>query len=250
MPISAHSPSPTAAAPPTYLLSGATSDIGEAIACRLADSGRSVLALGRDRERLRALQLRCQDRVQIHPLDLTDDRALLGLAQGLPQKLAGAPLAGLIHCAGVYHAGRVESAPLAQLDRMYEANVRAPYRLTQLLLPALTRGAGRVIFINSTAGLHGRAALSGYCASQHSLRVLADSLRAEVNAHGVLVTSIYLGRTATRRMQGIFRSEQRDYRSELLLQPDDVADTVLYVLSLPPRAEVVDLTIRPALKSY
>jgi len=250
MPMPAQAPTPAVTSPALYVLSGASSDIGQAIACKLAGSGRSVLALGRDRDRLQALEQRCPGKVQAHTLDFTDENALQGLARELGQELAGRSLAGLIHCAGIYHAGRVEHASLVELDRMYHANVRGPYQLTQLLLPALARSAGRVIFINSTAGLHARPALSGYCASQHSLRVLADSLREEVNAQGVLVTSIYLGRTATRRMEGIFRSEQRDYHPELLLQPADVADTVLFVLSLPPRAEVVDLTIRPALKSY
>jgi NADP-dependent 3-hydroxy acid dehydrogenase YdfG len=230
------------------VLGGATSDIGRAIACKLAHSGRCVLALGRDLELLQALERQYPGRIQARPIDLTDEDALRCLADELAS--AGRGVAGLIHCAGVYFVGRIEAAPLSELDRMYQANVRAPYQLTQLLLPALARSAGRVIFINSTAGLGARPGLSGYCASQHSLRVLADSLRAEINAQGVLVTSLYLGRTATRRMERIFRAEQRDYHPELLLQPDDVADTVLYVLGLPPRAEVVDLTMRPAIKSY
>ncbi|MGH8143194.1 MAG: SDR family oxidoreductase [Steroidobacteraceae bacterium] len=241
-------PMPVTLPAPLHVLSGASSDIGQAIACRLADSGRSVLALGRNRGLLQALEERCPGRIQACMLDLTNEAALAALSHELAS--SGHAVAGLIHCAGVYFAGRIEATPLEELDRMYQANVRAPYQLTQLLLPALGRSAGRVIFINSTAGLRTPPALSGYSASQHSLRVLAESLREESNAQGVLVTSIYLGRTATRRMAGIFRSEQREYRPELLLQPADVADTVLYVLDLPPRVEVVDLTMRPAVKSY
>jgi NADP-dependent 3-hydroxy acid dehydrogenase YdfG len=235
------------------VLSGASSDIGAAIARRLAGSGRAVLALGRDRERLHELERSHPGHITARVLDLTDEDSLQALAQELLAAgpgVAGPGIAALIHCAGVYFTGEVESGPADDLDRMYQTNVRAPYRLTQLLLPGLARGAGRVLFIGSTAGLRSRPGLAGYCASQHSLRVLADALREEVNARGILVTSIYLGRTATRRMADIFRAEQRPYHPQLLLQPDDVADSVLYVLGLPPRAEVMDLTLRPALKSY
>jgi NADP-dependent 3-hydroxy acid dehydrogenase YdfG len=92
--------------------------------------------------------------------------------------------------------------------------------------------------------------LAGYSASQHSLRVLADALRDEVNMQGIRVTSIYLGRTATKRIAKLFNAERKVFNPALLLQPDDVAESVLYALSLPATAEVVDLTIRPAIKSY
>ena len=233
---------------PVHVLSGASSDIGAAIARKLAGSGRAVLALGRNRERLHELERSHPGRVAARVLDLTNEDSLQALAHELAA--VGPGIAALIHCAGVYFTGGVESGPPDELDRMYQVNVRAPYRLTQLLLPGLARSAGRVLFINSTAALRAPAGLGGYCASRHSLRALADSLRDEVNARGILVTSIYLGRTATRHMAGIFQAERRPYRPELLLQPDDVADSVLYVLGLPPRAEVMDLTIRPALKSY
>jgi NADP-dependent 3-hydroxy acid dehydrogenase YdfG len=136
------------------------------------------------------------------------------------------------------------------MDLMYRANLHAPYLLSQLLIPSLAGARGHVIFINSTSGLRVPVKLAGFSSSQHSLRVLADSLRDEVNAKGVRVTSIYLGRTATRRIAKVFSAESRAFDPALLLQPDDVAESVLYALAMPRTAEVVDLTIRPAIKSY
>src|ERR1035438_9001403 len=97
--------------------------------------------------------------------------------------------------------------------------------------------AVHVIFVNSTAGLRARPNLAGYSASQHSLRVLADALRDEVNMQGIRVTSIYLGRTATKRIAKLFNAERKVFNPALLLQPDDVAESVLYALSLPATAE-------------
>jgi NADP-dependent 3-hydroxy acid dehydrogenase YdfG len=81
------------------------------------------------------------------------------------------------------------------------------------------------------------------------MRALADSLRDEVNPHGVRVASVFLGRTATTRQAAIFAREGRAYAPERLLQPADVAGIVLTLFTLPPTAEVTNITLRPRLKS-
>jgi NADP-dependent 3-hydroxy acid dehydrogenase YdfG len=80
------------------------------------------------------------------------------------------------------------------------------------------------------------------------LTAIANSLRAEVNAHGVRVLSIYLGRTASEMQQRIHEAEGKLYRPELLLQPEDIASVILNALSLPSTAEVTDIHIRPMRK--
>ena len=142
------------------------------------------------------------------------------------------------------------TASVAELDRLYNANVRAPYRLTQQLLPMLMDRRGYVVFVNSTQGLNAGGGVGQFAATQHGMRAVADSLRAEVNTFGVRVLTLHVGRTATDRQREIFEHEGRDYRPELLLQPSDVALTVAGCLMLPPTAEVTTLTIRPAMKSY
>ena len=79
---------------------------------------------------------------------------------------------------------------------------------------------------------------------------MADSLRAEVNASGVRVLTLHVGRTPLGRQREIFEQEGRDYRPDLLLQSSDVARTVAHCLTLPATAEVTNIMIRPARKSY
>ena len=88
-----------------------------------------------------------------------------------------------------------------------------------------------------------------YDSTKHALKALADSLRGEINRHGVRVLSVYLGRTASEMQERIHRMEGKPYRPELLLQPNDVASIVVNVLSLPRTAEVTDISIRPMIKS-
>ena len=140
------------------------------------------------------------------------------------------------------------TAPVADLDRQYQTNVRGPYLLIQALLPLLRACRGQVVFVNSTVGLEARAGVGQYASTQHALRAIADALRAEVNADGVRVLSLFLGRTASPMQAAIHKLEGRAYYPERLLQPEDVASVVISVLSLPRTAEVTDISIRPMLK--
>ena len=91
--------------------------------------------------------------------------------------------------------------------------------------------------------------MSGYAASKYALKALADALRAEVNALGLRVLSVYPGRTASRMQAEVHAAEGRPYRPETLMQPEDVAASILAALALPRTAELTDLHIRPALKA-
>ena len=156
----------------------------------------------------------------------------------------------LVLCGGTIHHGEHASASLSDLDAQYRANVRGPYRLIQALLPLLRAGCGQIVFINSSSGLHARARSGQFAATQHAMKAIADSLREEVNADGIRVLSVFPGRTATPRMERLFREEGRAYRQELLLQPRDVAAIVIHALKMPRTAEVTEISIRPCAKSY
>jgi NADP-dependent 3-hydroxy acid dehydrogenase YdfG len=88
-----------------------------------------------------------------------------------------------------------------------------------------------------------------FAATQHALRSFADTLRQEVNADGIRVASVYPGRTATDRQARIHALEGKPYAPERLLQPGDVADVVLKILTVPPTVEITDVRVRPTLKS-
>jgi NADP-dependent 3-hydroxy acid dehydrogenase YdfG len=180
-------------------------------------------------------------------VDLTDDDARRALVAGLG---AGPRVDVLVHSAGGYANGPHAEAPLGDLDWLYEANVRAPYALTQELLPALRAGGGDIVVINSSQGLRAGASLGQFAATQQAMKAITDSLRQEINAAGVRVCGIHPGRTATPRQEALFAQEGRPYQPELLLAADDVAEVVAGVLALPRNAEITEVHLRPAAKSY
>lgn len=229
------------------VVTGATSGIGEATVRLLAGVGRSVVAVGRQEAALAELERDFPTRVRAVQLDMTFDSALDAFAAEL---CGEGGLSGLVHCAGVYVSGDIATTSPCDLDAMYQTNVRSWLRLTQGLLPALERGSGYIVFVNSSAGISAGRGAGFYAATQHALRALANGLRDEVNDRGIRVLSIHPGRTATPRMEALFRHEDRDYRPELLLQPRDVAEVILYTLDLPRHAELTEVHLRPAARSY
>jgi NADP-dependent 3-hydroxy acid dehydrogenase YdfG len=228
-------------------VTGASSGIGRAVARRLARDGAHVLATGRDQHPLEALAKEAGGEGGIllhHPADLTSDRDRVRLAETLREQLG--PVSVLVHSAGAYARGIMRTAPVADLDNLFAVNVRAPYALTQLLLPELVSTRGDVVFVNSIQGLSAGAGVGQYAASKHTLRAVADSLRAEVADVGVRVCTVFPGRTATPMQEKIFLAEGRTWDPDLLLHPDDVAAAVTAALALPPRAEITEIVIRPA----
>jgi NAD(P)-dependent dehydrogenase (short-subunit alcohol dehydrogenase family) len=144
----------------------------------------------------------------------------------------------------------MERAHIKDFDIQYITNVRAPYLMTQRLLPLLTTVRRQIVFINSSVGLTvKRLEVGQYGATKHALKAIADSLREEVNPKGVRVLTVYLGRTATPMQESLYRLEGRVYHPEALLQPEDAASVVVQTLMLPTTAEVTDLSIRPMIKS-
>ena len=141
------------------------------------------------------------------------------------------------------------AAPVDDVDWQYRTNIRAPYRLTQALLPTLRTRRGQVVFISSSIVFGRGEGVGQYAATKHALRSFGDSLRQEVNGDGIRVASIYPGRTATPAQARIHALEGKDYRPERLLEPEDIPDVVRQVLAAPPTAEITDVRVRPVLKS-
>lgn len=231
------------------VVAGATGAIGGAVARALAGEGASLLLLGRDEARLRAAADELDEgggTVRFVAGDLTEQEAVE--AAGAASAALGDGVDLLVHAAGVFRAGTVESAAPEDLDLQFAVNVRAPYLLTRRLLPGLRARRGLVVFVNSTAGLRAGAGSAAYAASKRALRAVADGLRAEENAAGVRVLSVYPGRTRGRMQRQVCRDLGQRYDAERFLDPADVAAAIVDAAALPPSAELYDLRLRPASK--
>ncbi len=233
------------------VVTGASSGIGRAMALALARQGVRLCVVGRDRAALEETVAEVQpfSKATGLSIDLTLPEKITPLLEHLQTEAGRLDI--LIHGAGVARQDLMEHSRIEDLDLQYATNVRAPYVVTQLLLPLLTVGRGQIVFINSSVGLAARRPETGqYSATKHALKAIADSLREEVNQRGIRVLTIYLGRTATPMQQALYRKENKVYQPEMLLQPEDVASLAVHALMLPSTAEVTDISMRPMQKSY
>jgi NADP-dependent 3-hydroxy acid dehydrogenase YdfG len=221
------------------LVTGASSGIGQAIALVLAAEGAHVHAVARSWPKP-------PTGWQLHHADFTVEADVKRLAAEV--SASAAPLDLLIHCAGALEMGTVADFPIAQLDVMYQVNVRAPFLLTQLLLSDLTKSTGQIVFINSSAAAAPNTSLAGYSSAKAAMKSIADCLRMEVNPSGVRVMSVYPGKTASTMQERAHSLAGKPYDAASLMQPEDVAQMVLSALALPKTAEMTDLHIRPMKK--
>ncbi|SEB65690.1 SDR family oxidoreductase [Microbacterium hydrocarbonoxydans] len=225
-----------------HLITGAGSGIGAAVARRLLDRGDQVVVLARDVGRAREITA-----VLPGATALVGDLSQPGrLSWALSKQPLPERIDSLVHVAGVVDLGPVADLPANLWESQLAVNLVGPAELTRLLLPLLRVSRARIVFVNSGAGLHAHAGWSAYAASKHGLKALADALRSEESAHGVRVTSIYPGRTATPMQERVHQQEGAEYRPERFITADSVATTILTALDLPDDAALTDLTIRPA----
>lgn len=221
----------------THLVTGAGSGIGALVAAALLERGDEVHVVVRSEQRATELAAQLPGAITL-VADLAHPESVEALA--LPGRLDS-----VVHAAGVVQLGTVAELSVQDWAEQLRVNLVAPAALTRVALPALREARGTVVLVNSGAGLFAHPQWSAYAASKHGLRALADALRAEEAGHGVRVTSIYPGRTATPMQEQVHTQEGKEYDASAWIQPQTVADAVLHVLDLPGDATIPDLTIKP-----
>jgi NADP-dependent 3-hydroxy acid dehydrogenase YdfG len=222
------------------IVTGAGSGIGRAIALALAQEGTHVRLVGRDAAKLARVATSAPGLMSVLAADLASAEGIARVVDGL-----GPELHVLVHSAGGYARGPIETMDAKQWAALDRVNVHVPILLTAACLPQLRAASGQVVFVNSSAGLRASPGIAAYAAGKHALKAAVDTLRQEVNADGIRVLSIFPGRTDTPMQRDVLASEQRTAKPGTLMRAEDVASMVLAALKLPASAEVTDIAMRP-----
>jgi NADP-dependent 3-hydroxy acid dehydrogenase YdfG len=205
---------------------------------RVLAPGYDVLLGGRDTAALARLAAELPG-ARPWPVDLTNLDEVAEAVGGIDS------LDVLVHSAGIGELGTVADTPAAVWRRQFDINVVAVAELTRLLLPALRTAGGRVVLLNSGAGLVARPGWASYAASKFALRGFADALRAEEVGNGVRVTSLHVGRTDTAMQRHVVAQEGGTYEADHYLRPESVAGAVMVAVTAPDDAALTDLSLRP-----
>lgn len=231
---------------PVAIVTGATGGMGRQVVTDLLRD-HQVVALGRSTRALADLATLGARTVRLDLADLaTASSAVEGVPASYAQLAADLPRVDvLVHAAAVADARSVETGSAADWQHQFALNVFAPALLTRALLPALRTARGIVVFINSGAGSHPQPGNVIYAASKHALRGLADSLRKEEANAGVRVSTVSPGQTDTEMLRGLVAAAGGEYVPEHYIDPEQIAETVRFVIEASPRAQIADVAVRP-----
>ena len=224
------------------LVTGAGRGIGKAVSCSLAKAGCRVVLAARTREQIEAVQKEILsqggDALAV-PADLTVDEDIQRLVEESQVKWGAVDI--LINNAGWGKRAPVVSASLTDWDQTFRLNLRAPMVLAKALLPSMiVKREGAVINIGSVSGKTGEANGAAYSASKFGLIGFTQSLYEEVREHGIKVAVILPGFVDTPLIP-----PNRQLDRSRMIQADDIARTILIVLTSPATCCPVEITVRP-----
>ncbi|MBE9077496.1 SDR family NAD(P)-dependent oxidoreductase [Romeria aff. gracilis LEGE 07310] len=237
---------------PTALVTGASSGIGRAIALRLAQEGYDLAICARRQDRLDELSqtLKQHGDVLAQPVDLRDEGQILDFFSAI--KTRWGYLDVLVNNAGLGHNQPLLNGSTEGWREMLDVNVLALCICTRetVQLMQANGDSGHIVHISSMSG-HRVPSLSGlYSATKFAVRSLTEGLRRELRAadSNIRVSSISPGYVETEFAEKYHQSAekaQETYSRFPVLQPQDIANAVSYVLSQPSYVQVHDILVRP-----
>ena len=235
----------------TALVTGAGSGIGAATVEQLSRRGCRVILTGRNAGPLETLAAGLPGEALVFTLDVTDATAVAALPGSLPSDWREVDV--LVNNAGHDEGGRrpFVDGTADQWTAIIETNVNGLIRVSHALLPAMVkRGRGHIVNLGSNAGLRGYPGGGAYVASKHAVHGLSECLRLDCIGTGVRVSEVMPGLVRTgfaERRSGDAEQAQRFYDGfDDVLEPDDIARAVVYVLEQPPHVVVAQLMVLPS----
>ena len=227
----------------TAVVTGASSGIGAATAQALAGAGFDVVVGARRIEQL--VEVAGPIGARVLPLDVTDKDSVAAFCDAIPTCDV------LVNNAG----GAMGLEPIRTINEddwtwMYETNVLGTLRVTQGLLPKLeASGDGLIVMMGSVAGFEVYPGGGGYHAAKFALRAMTRTLRLELNGLPIRLTELDPGMVespfSTVRFKGDAERAAMVYAGVETLKPEDIAEAVRWVATLPHYFNIDEMTIRP-----
>lgn len=236
------------------LVTGASSGIGEAVAIALAGAGVSVAVSARRADRLGKLVERIESaggKALALPGDMSVENDAVKAVEDTVARLGRIDI--LINSAGIMQAGGIENCNLDEYRHVLAINLLATvYTCSAAVKHMRAQGSGDMITISSLAGRKGGPMTNAYSASKHAVNSMTDAMRQELGGHNIRVCTLMPGATTTEVAEGItdpaWRNAIRQHvGKEGAVSPEDVANTIVFILSLPRNVNISEISIRPTI---
>ena len=236
------------------LVTGASSGIGAAAAEALAAAGATLALSARRADRLEALVRRIEEsggNAIALPGDVSEESVAQGVVADTLRRFGRIDI--LVNSAGIIDSGGVENTETARYRRVLDINLMASvYTSRAVIAPMRAQGGGDIINISSIAGRRAAVLFNAYSASKFALTGMTEALRQEVGRHGIRVCIIEPGATETEVSEGVTDPKFKQFIHEHVtkegaMKAQDVAAAIMLVVSLPRRANISELLIRPTI---
>ncbi len=229
----------------TAAITGAASGIGLACARILIEQGAQVVLIDRAEDRLRALCAELGDHAKPLVVDLLDGPQVSAIMPRI-EDLVG-PL-DIFHAnAGAYVGGAVAEGNPDEWDRMLNLNINAAFRSVQAVLPRMIeRRTGDIIFTSSVAGVVPVVWEPIYTASKFAVQAFLHTARRQVSEYGIRMGAVLPGPVVTALLDDWPKEKMEEaLASGSLMQPREVAEAVLFMLTRPRGVVIRDMVILP-----
>lgn len=222
----------------TVLITGASSGIGLATGLRLAKEGYEVYGIGRTFKTNQNIP----ENFHFFSCDITDFDALNKTLQTIKTQMSQPAPDILIHSAGVGFYGLQETLVPEKIQALLRTNLEAPILITTEFLSFMKqRKSGHIIFLSSVTAKKSNTYGCTYGATKAGLLSFANSLFEEVRKNNVKVTTLLPDMTLT----DLYRNADFTADETACLFPEDIADTISYILSCGTHFNVTELTVQP-----
>lgn len=236
----------------TAIVTGATSGIGKATAIKLAENGYDLIITGRRKERLDELEKELNE-LGADVLKCCFDVRVFEEVEKHLGALSGkwADIDVLINNAGgALGKEPIQDGAIEDWDAMIDTNVKGLLYVTKVLLPVMCKNQkGHIVNLCSIAGKQVYSEGNVYCAAKHAVDAISKGIRIDALPYNVKVTNICPGAVETEfsivRFHGDTEKAAATYKGFTPLTAEDIADTIMYCVSLPAHVCINDLTIMP-----
>lgn len=231
------------------LITGATSGIGKATAEAFANGGIDLILCGRRQDVLDELKVYFSEKVKATTLtfDVRNQDDVANAIASLPEEWKNIDI--LVNNAGNAHGLEpIQNGKIEDWDAMIDGNVKGLLYVSKAVMPIMVeRQTGHIINLSSVAGKQTYANGAVYCASKSAVEAISEGMRYDLTQYGIKITNIAPGAVETDfslvRFKGDAERAKKVYEGFEPIQPEDVADAILYAVNTPARVTIADIVL-------
>ncbi|MBI45426.1 MAG: hypothetical protein CMG66_04585 [Candidatus Marinimicrobia bacterium] len=226
---------------PIAIVTGASTGIGEQISIKLSKKNFHIVLISRSKERLEKVKDKIelfggQCQIIVADLSKSDITSYIKKQIKTPDNIEI-----LVNNAGIGFFDKLEDISIDDWNQQINTNLRGSFLMTQFVSPFMIKNkTGKILFVNSVAGLSPYPFASAYVASKYALRGFASSLREEFREHNIKVISVHPGAVDT----PLWDKSKADFLREEMLSSEDVSDMITKAIMAPNNIVCEEIILR------